>query len=134
MTEKYVDLEERIKRDRDLSLTGLDRVTYTLRWLDRNPDQVPGRTITEGEFDELVDALHQNWATPEYFSGVLSDALIDHGITVIPDPEPTNAEKWEKFIRGTHFNVRGWTGCDATEQFAKILDEQGVKAPGDDDD
>ena len=132
MVEKYIDLEERIKRDRDLSLTGLDRVTYTLRWLDRNPDQVPGRTITEGEFDELVDALHQNWATPEYFSGVLYDALIDLGITVIPDPEPTNAEKLVEDLAGIYGANLNWT---AKVAISEALTERGwVKAPGGDDD
>ena len=129
MTQKYSDLEERIKRDRDLSLTGLDRVTYTLRWLDRNPDQVPGRTITESELSEAVE--NSSAWTDEGFG---RDIISHFGIEVVPDPEPTNAEKWEKFIRGTHFNVSGWTGFDATEQFAKILDEQGVKAPGGYDD
>ena len=131
MVEKYSDLEERIKRDRDLSLTGLDRVTYTLRWLDRNPNHLPGRTITEGEFDELVDALHQNWATPEYFSGVLSDALIDHGVTVIPDPEPTNAEKLVGDLLDCHvaFSER------ELDAIAGHLAKRGwTKAPGGDDD
>ena len=56
MSEKYEDLAERIKRDRATGpITGLDGETYALRWLDRNPDQVPGRTITESEQEPTND-------------------------------------------------------------------------------
>ena len=132
MTEKYIDLASRISNEsgayhlRDTIIEGV------LEWLDEHPDQVPGRTITEGEFDELVDALHQNWATPEYFSGVLSDALIDHGITVIPDPEPTNAEKLVEDLAGIYGANLNWT---AKVAISEALTERGwVKAQGGDDD
>lgn len=88
MTEKYIDLVERIKRDRDMGpLTGLDRVTYTLRWLDDHPGQVPGRTITASEFDEAVESCVTEDATvpPHTFAARL-------GVVCVPDPEPTNAE------------------------------------------
>ena len=129
MTEKYIDLARPILAESDNSNTTTFclGVRESLYWLDDHPDQVPRRTITEGEFDELVDALHQNWATPEYFSGVLSDALIDLGIKVIPDPEPTNAEKLNKLICQA-------TGSASASLLAGYLDEAGVRAPGGDDD
>ena len=131
MTEKYIDLARPILAEADNSNTTTFclGVREALYWLDDHPDHVPRRTITEGEFDELVDALHQNWATPEYFSGVLSDALIDHGITVIPDPEPTNAEKLKAVLDAIGDSTDGYR-----EHLARNLDEAGVKAPGADDD
>ena len=132
MTEKYIDLARPILAEADNSNTTTFclGVREALYWLDDHPDHVPRRTITEGEFDELVDALHQNWATPEYFSGVLSDALIDHGITVIPDPEPTNAEKLENDLVDWYAK-----NDDARPSLADHLIERGwTKAPGGDDD
>ena len=131
MTEKYIDLARPILAEADNSNTTTFclGVREALYWLDDHPDHVPRRTITEGEFDELVDALHQNWATPEDFSGVLSDALIDHGITVIPDPEPTNAEKLKAVLDAIGDSTDGYR-----EHLARNLDEAGVKAPGADDD
>ena len=134
MAEKYIDLEQPIidanDTARDFMCSCYDRgVEAALEYFDEHPDRVPGRTITESEFDELVDALHQNWATPEYFSGVLSDALIDHGITVIPDPEPTNAEKLKAVLDAIGDSTDGYR-----EHLARNLDEAGVKAPGADDD
>ena len=119
MVEKYSDLEERIKRDRDLSLTGLDRVTYTLRWLDRNPDQVPGRTITESGCHDLYHAAY-------YGAKAFRGELEDQGFAFIADPEPTNAEKLNELICQA-------TGSTNAPLLAGYLDEAGVKAPGDSD-
>lgn len=130
MSEKYIDLAERITDE----IGGYQTEhSVTLNWLDRlaaeHPDQVPGRKITDSEFKH---AARKNQIGDSF--GCYEGFLDDIGITVVPDPEPTNAEKWETFIRGTQFNVRGWTGFDATKQFAEILDKAGVKAPGGDDD
>ena len=125
MVEKYIDLEERIKRDRDLSLTGLDRVTYTLRWLDRNPDQVPGRTITESGCHDLYHAAY-------YGAKAFRGELEDLGITVVPDPEQTNAEKLVEDLAGIYGANLTWT---AKVAISEALTERGwVKAPGGDDD
>ena len=122
MVEKYTDLEERIKRDRDLSLTGLDRVTYTLRWLDRNPDQVPGRTITESGCHDLYHAAY-------YGAKAFRGELEDQGFAFIADPEPTNAEKLDKIMEEWPGRA---TASDPT--FGEYLHNRGVKAPGGDDD
>ena len=121
MTEKYIDLEERIKRDRDLSLTGLDRVTYTLRWLDRNPDQVPGRTITESDYRELTDSCSVNYQVG------FSDGFFLAGGRIVPDPEPTNAERIEAILNSASPEA-------SRKLLALFLDLQGVKAPGGNDD
>lgn len=90
---KYVDLTDRIVRD-DLMerAPGISYVRDTLEWLDRNPDQVPGRTITESESKDLFNTARQGL---RYWP----DALERAGIAVAPDPEPTNAEKLETDIR-----------------------------------
>ena len=121
MVEKYSDLEERIKRDRDLSITGLDGVTYTLRWLDRNPDQVPGRTITESECHDLYHAAY-------YGAKAFRGELEDQGFAFIADPEPTNAEKLRKVLDTFEVDEQN------LDKVAELLDKAGVKAPGGDDD
>lgn len=80
------------------------------------PDQAPGRTITESEFHETADA-HRNggigWQE-------LSDGL---GITVVPDPEPTNAEKLANVYRE-------WYGGDEVPtSLIRFMDQAGVTAP-----
>ena len=125
MVEKYTDLEERIKRDRDLSLTGLDRVTYTLRWLDRNPDQVPGRTITESGCHDLYHAAY-------YGAKAFRGELEDQGFAFIADPEPTSAEKMVEDLAGIYGANLPWT---AKVAISEALTERGwVKAPGASDD
>lgn len=77
-------------------------------------DQVPGRTITESEFQEVVRS-HKS----------IRDLVKMLGITVTPDPEPTNAEKWVKFCSSK-------MGLDLDPWQANVLDKAGVKAPTDD--
>ena len=130
MVEKYINLEERIKRDRDLSLTGLDRVTYTLRWLDRNPDQVPGQTITESEMDAKWDEA-AGIGKPNFTSTVHRFTQL-LGFDVIPDPEPTNAELLVEDLAGIYGANLNWT---AKVAISEAITERGwVKAPGGDDD
>ena len=125
MVEKYIDLEERIKRDRDLSLTGLDRVTYTLRWLDRNPDQAPGRTITESECHDLYHAAY-------YGAKAFRGELEDQGFAFIADPEPTNAESIDNLL--TEFaNLNASCGGEQGDHdLAEFLDARGVRVSCDD--
>lgn len=92
MTEKYIDLVERIKRDRDMGpLTGLDRVTYTLRWLDDHPDQTPGRAIAgSGVYDQdnlrnriaEVIAGEEDHPHPRGYAAHAQAIIDDLGLTV----------------------------------------------------
>ena len=83
MTEKYNDLTEEIWRA-DEGRTSLGSVNMVLDYLERRPDQVPGRTITESKFKWAIEA--QYGAVPidedemRSFAGYL-------GVTVVPDPE-----------------------------------------------
>ena len=128
MTEKYIDLADRIAEDFP-PMTGPD--IATLRWLDAHPDQVPGRTITASEFDEVVESCATD--TYDVPPHTFADRL---GIIVVPDPEPTNAEALEALLEGGDINaqwgLRGG-GVMFARELAHALDEAGVKAPGGDD-
>ena len=125
MTEKYSDLEERINRDRDLSLTGLDRVTYTLRWLDRNPDQVPGRTMTERGCHDLYHAAY-------YGAKAFRGELEDQGFAFIADPEPTNAESIDNLLTEFAKLNASCGGEQGDHDLAEFLDARGVRVSCDD--
>ena len=124
MTEKYIDLADRIAEDFP-PMTGPD--IATLRWLDEHTDQVPGRTMTESEFHEAADA-HRNgglgWRD-------LADSL---GITVVPGPEPTSSLQMFadlEELTGDGFLLTG----RHLEKIAKHLTALGwTKAPVGDDD
>ena len=124
MIEKYEDLADRIAEDFP-PMTGPD--IATLRWLDAHPDQAPGRTITESEFKAGFGIYSEPWAR---------EVLIGFGITVVPDPEPTNAEKIEQLLWSINKEHEGecLEGEAAVRAWSEALDEAGVKAPGGDDD
>lgn len=114
---KYIDLTDRIARD-DLMerAPGIAYVRDTLEWLDRNPDQVPGRTITESELSEVA-RTHES----------IRDLVSLLGIKVVPDPEPTNAEKLAADLREI------WDGHQSMNDVAQWLNDNGwVKAPNHD--
>ena len=122
MAEKYEDLHEPMVNDETFYLTPAERVgaLVALQWLDQHPDQVPGRTITESEFKH---AARRNQMGDSF--GCYEGFLDDLGITVVPDPEPTNAEKLELI----------WADWDPTREGVwEFFDRRGVKAPGADDD
>lgn len=131
MSEKYIDLRQAIFSDlRDRGRPIAVSIGDVLEWLDEHPDQVPGRTITESEWSEYVNSTNG-----KYLAG--ADLLEKAGITVVPDPEPTNAEKLEALLEGGDINaqwgLRGG-GVMFARELAHALDEAGVKAPGGDDD
>ena len=116
MTEKYIDLHDEIADSIHWDATVAD----TLKWLDEHPDQVPGRTITESQIAEAFGDEYHYWAKRR---------LSRIGITVVPDPEPTNAEKLEALYDQ-------WLESDAPAcrvSFHQFMDDAGVKAPGGDD-
>lgn len=112
---RYYDLFAEISR---MTMPQDERVgvSTALRWLDEHPDQVPGRTITESDFHETADA-HRNGGLG------WEDLAIRFGITVIPDPEPTNAERLDKDIQEVDLHM-------TSRQLAEALIERGwTKAP-----
>ena len=124
MAEKYEDLHEPMVNDETFYLTPAERVgaLVALQWLDQHPDQVPGRTITESEFKH---AARRNQMGDSF--GCYEGFLDDLGITVVPDPEPTNAEKINEA-----YDV--WDRDPQDLTFGEYLDRLGwVKAPGGDE-
>ena len=117
MSEKYEDLLENIENDDTFDMTRSELVgaRVALQWLDQNRDQAPGRTITESQIAEAFGDEYHYWAKRR---------LSRIGITVVPDPKPTNAEKLELI----------WADWDPTREGVwEFFDRRGVKAPGGDD-
>ncbi len=115
---KYIDLAPTIKRDRTRGpITGLDGETYTLKWLDDHPDQAPGRTITAAKFSQAVDIAMDSG---EFDTDEFAQQL---GITIVPDPKPTNLQLLTQAIRD-------WEEGRGTDRIlARHLNALGVKAP-----
>ena len=113
---KFIDLYDPIMEHFDKA--GAD-AKDVLEWLDDHPGQVPGRTITESESKDLFNTARRGL-------GYWPDALERTCITVVPDPEPTNAEKLNSIITE-------WGGFARDPGFGEWLDSCGVKAPGGDE-
>lgn len=162
MSKKYIDLYEKITYPRTTTNDYRRGVIDTLGFLDRNPDQVPGRTITESsdryvfdgasvlavEFGRVVESddgylqPHPEFPDRHTITAMLKDG--DHlptvgakdRITVIiekADPEPTNAEKLAGII-AEKFQLEYRGDPNDAIGLGKYLDEAGVKAPGGEDD
>lgn len=116
---KYIDLADRMIEQEDFDYGFMVRAT--LHWLDDHLDQVPGRTITESEYDRLTS--HRN---PSFGDG-FDAGMLAIGGGVIPDPEPTNAEKLEQIVMDADVDSLG-----GYETLAEYLDKAGVKAPNHD--
>lgn len=118
---KYIDLAKRISDyTRTISLDVHMGVREALAYLDMFPDQVPGRTITESEFRKLYLGVPPY---KDYLSYAKALAM-SLGITVVPDPEPTNAEKLRAMLEVWTDEYDG-----SPETFTDYLDRMGVKAP-----
>ena len=119
MSEKYEDLHDQIVADKTFDLTTSERLgaKIALQWLDQNRDQVPGRTITESQIAEAFGDEYHYWAKRR---------LSRIGITVVPDPKPTNLERLKEIQNDWLRESRNG------ELFIEYLDRMGAKAPGDD--
>ena len=119
MSGKYKDLYGPMINDETFDLTMSERMgaLVALQWLDQNPDQVPGLTMPESEMEHKCATYGSAYET----------GFRQAGGVVIPDPEPTNAEKLAHYVRQMDLTPMSPNEC------GKWLDEQGVKAPGGDD-
>ena len=111
---KYDELLETITESEEIRSSVRYGVVLTLKYLDDHPDQAPGRTITRSEFNKVMDEGSSE-----------EDMAARLGVTVVPDPEPTNAEKlellWDEWARLPSYD---------DTKFTDYLDAHGVKADG----
>lgn len=124
MSEKYEDLASRISDDLEPTMAGEAYIRNSLRWLDQNRDQAPGRTITESELRVVAGRLFARWPDLGVFMGHLQRELSDLGITHVPNP--TNFDRLEDLVDQWRKGPQGKT-------LTQYLDEHGVKAPGGDE-
>jgi|SRR5699024_167533 len=118
MAGKYEDLLQNMKEDFLIHEHEASAVKAALQWLDENPELAPGRTITESEFNwrtSLCSELEAYWFKVGYFAA---------GGNIVPDPEPTNAEKLDKIMEEWPGRA---TASDPT--FGEYLHNRGVRAP-----
>lgn len=121
---KYIDLAEEIFERLDMPCGTIRLgVSEALAYIDRNPDQVPRRAITQSEMTRVLSDYNAALYTKE-------ETMNRLGIAVVPDPEPTNAELLAIYL-GLH-DLDAITQAGVAE-FARQLDADGVKAPGGDD-
>lgn len=123
MDGKYIDLVDKISDVLEPGLAGYAYIRNALLWLDQNPDQVPGPTMTESEMEHKCATYGSAYET----------GFRQAGGVVIPDPEPTNRDRlqgWLVEFAERNASCGGERGdCD----LAEFLDAHGVKAPGGDD-
>lgn len=119
---KYIDLAQTIRNDSAQAY--YDEIVVVLRWLDEHPDQVPGRTISAGKVGQHAHLIRTIPIACQVETPTIIDFLEAIGITVVPDPEPTNKERLAQLIGG---------GIRANKQYAdglaEYLDDMGVTAP-----
>lgn len=128
MTESYIDLESRIAEDERIDEWPQTAVLENiLHWLEEHRGELPGRTVTAGKVGQkahLINGSHIEMPT-------IIDFLEALGVTVVPDPEPTDAEKLRADIDAfygqsvaeladghglEHFlSKRGWTKAGGDE-------------------
>lgn len=119
MSNQHIVLTNQILRE-----VGGDRaqIVDILAWLDDHPEQTPGRTITESRLREIsyLRANAHGWDDRKMFEAA--------GVQIVPDPEPTNAEQWEKFCSELGIDLKPWQ----INYLSEAMDKRGVTAPGGD--
>ena len=123
---KYIDLHEQI---RDCLYDGGLRpvpIEEVLEWLDSNPDQAPGRTITRTECRDIIDgAVKVSGYGDDWERGFYSGLSVAD-TRVVPDPEPTDRQRLEELIS------REWGDSDDAQHITLAIlkeFEVSVKAP-----
>lgn len=120
MSEKYIDLRQAIFSDlRDRGRPIAVSIGDVLNWLDAHRDQVPGRTITQGQLTAFIEDTRAAGSVI---------ALSNIGITVIQDPEPTVRERFVQAL----VDLTGASEYDSDLMAEDLLAEFEIaqKAPG----
>ena len=88
--------------------------------VDRGWVPVPTKpTITESRYQFLVDIGNR------HYQAGFNDALTEFGISIVPDPEPSDEELLAGIIR----NIDDWQAITSPELLAKYLNTAGVTPP-----
>lgn len=116
---KFIDLRDEIVEELHLTESEASGVDAAMRWLQMRPGTWPGRTITEQQLIQLWQVTVEGRNIDDF-----AQELKDNGITVVPDPEPTNAEQIAEII-GKVGSFPSWE----RRLLAEGLDKAGVKAP-----
>lgn len=133
---KYIDLADTITERLDVPCGNIRLgIHEALAYLDRYPDQAPGRTITESDYSDIAEWArnysNRGWEGRTVLAGV--------GISIVPDPdpdpdpEPTNAESISKLLAEFAELNASCGGEQGDHDLAEFLNARGVKAGGDDE-
>ena len=88
-------------------------------------DRVPGRTITAVEVGRHAHLIRSIPIAGQVEAPSIIDFLEAIGITVVPDPEPTNEERLRGLLKQSP--------VQSIDAWAAYLNDNGVRAPGGDD-
>ena len=119
---KFIDLRDEIVEELHLTESEASGVDAAMRWLQMRPDRAPGQTITEQQLIQLWQVTVEGRSIDDF-----AQELKDNGITVVPDPEPTNAERLAEALRQT--NPAHGSDLHDIKGLSEALDKAGVKAP-----
>ena len=121
MADKFTNLYKMITDGYDMDQSFLRGVIYTLEWLDDYPEALPKPTVTESRLVEIIAFAKRNSLGTK---GIVSAA----GVAIVPDPKPTNAERWQELLAQYKDEATG------LESFGDWADRKGLRAPEADDD
>ena len=118
---KHIYLWRQIAASDDYNSDDRRTIRETLCWLDDHADQAPGRTITESDYQKIIDE------TSASYGFGFTDGFHQAGGSIVPDPKPTNAELLEQL----HDQYRMFPAqhLPGNGSLADYLDHKGVKAP-----
>lgn len=130
---KYINLIGQITERLDVPCGNIRLgIHEALAYLDRNPDQVPGRTITRTEYrDTLNHAVKTSGYGDDWERGFCTGLTVG-GTKVVPDPEPTNAESISKLLTEFAELNASCGGEQGDHDLAEFLDARGVQVGRDD--
>lgn len=116
-----MDLHPRICQELHLTPQESSGVNAAMSWMDMNPGQLPGRTITASQVGSETKGM------PKRYVGGYMDALEDTYTAVVPDPEPTNLQKWKSYCDSLDLSLEPWQ----VDFMVTRLVADGVAAPED---
>lgn len=130
MNKKYIDLAPQIASMHDQPL-GTMRVVLGLldEFASEHPDQIPGRTITRSERQDILNGAVLVSGYGDDWERGFNTGLVVSGTKVVPDPEPTDAEKMKEDLDEWQGDIKECVRLGLPHYLAS----QGWTKAGDDD-